>query len=185
MFACDEDQVKKKSSRFFHAVLPWLKNEQFLDHCTHSKGLFFTSYFGTIPILKSKLKSSIFRWIVFEFSHENYSKCRRIWIFDSLAFSTHFCLIKTDLSVNTVCPQASDFQKLAKMDIFFCIFNYLLTTQNVNEARFARNVEWDFSCDFQTPCSRRYVTHQNLWCRMLKNWMNGTMMTNVIVYTKC
>ena len=27
-----------------------------------------------------------------------------------------------------------------------------LSTQNVNIARFARNVEWDFFCDFQTPC---------------------------------
>ena len=35
---------------------------------------------------------------------------------------------------------------------FFGIFNQLLSTQNVNVARFARNVEWDFFCDFQTPC---------------------------------
>ena len=35
----------------------------------------------------------------------------------------------------------------------FGIFNLLLSTQNVNVARFARNVEWDFFCDFQTPCS--------------------------------
>ena len=35
----------------------------------------------------------------------------------------------------------------------FGIFNQLLSTQNVNIARFARNVEWDFFCDFQTPCS--------------------------------
>ena len=26
-----------------------------------------------------------------------------------------------------------------------------MSTQNVNVARFARNVEWDFFCDFQTP----------------------------------
>ena len=35
-----------------------------------------------------------------------------------LAFSTNFCPIKTDLSGNTVWPQASDFQKLAKLAIF-------------------------------------------------------------------
>ena len=35
-------------------------------------------------------------------------------------------------------------------------FNQLLSTQNVNVARFARNVEWDFFCDFQT-----------LWWRMI------------------
>ena len=34
----------------------------------------------------------------------------------------------------------------------FGIFNQLLSTQNVNVARFARTVEWDFFCDFQTPC---------------------------------
>ena len=49
---------------------------------------------------------------------ENYSKCR-IWIFDILAFSTNFCPIKSDLSGNTVWPQASGFQKLAKMDHFW------------------------------------------------------------------
>ena len=32
----------------------------------------------------------------------------------------------------------------------FGIFNELLSTQNVNVARFARNIEWDFFCDFQT-----------------------------------
>ena len=52
--------------------------------------------------------------------------------------------MKTDLSGNTVWPQASGFQKLVKMTIFG-IFNELLST-----ARFARNVEWDFFCDFQT-----------------------------------
>ena len=35
-----------------------------------------------------------------------------------LAFSTNFCHIKTDLSGNTVWPQALGFQKLAKMDHF-------------------------------------------------------------------
>ena len=34
----------------------------------------------------------------------------------------------------------------------FGIFNEFLSTQNVNVARFARNVEWDFLCDFQTLC---------------------------------
>ena len=32
------------------------------------------------------------------------------------------------------------------------IFNELLSTQNVNVARFARNVECDFLGDFQTLC---------------------------------
>ena len=61
-----------------------------------------------------------------------------------VAFPTIFCPIKTDLSGNTVWPQASGFQKLAKMDHFWAFII------NVNVARFARNVEWDFFCDFQT-----------------------------------
>ena len=36
---------------------------------------------------------------------------------------------------------------------FLAFFNILLSTQNVNVARFARNVEWDFFYDFQTQCS--------------------------------
>ena len=36
-----------------------------------------------------------------------------------LAFFTNFCPIKVDLSGNTVWPQASGFQKLAKMDHFW------------------------------------------------------------------
>ena len=56
------------------------------------------------------------------------------------------------MTVNTVWPQASDFQKLAKMAIFG-IFNKLLSAKNDDVARFARNVEWDFFCDFQTPWS--------------------------------
>ena len=75
-------------------------------------------------ILKSKTLKKKISWInhMNLFSvytlFENYSKCR-ILIFGILAFSTNFCPIKTDLSGNTVRPQASDFQKLAKMDHFW------------------------------------------------------------------
>ena len=48
-------------------------------------------------------------WKSPKMSHLNF------WI---LAFSTNFWPIKTDLSGNTVWPQASGFQKLAKMDHF-------------------------------------------------------------------
>ena len=69
-----------------------------------------------------------------------------------MAFSTNFCPIKNDLSGNTVWLQISVFQKLAK-----------LTTQNVNVARFAHNVEWDFVYDFQTPwnCLARLIENFN------------------------
>ena len=36
---------------------------------------------------------------------------------------------------------------------FLGIFNELLATQNVNVARFARNVECDFFCDFHPLCT--------------------------------
>ena len=43
------------------------------------------------------------------------------------------------------------FKNSPKLTIFG-IFNELLCTQNENVARFARNVEWGFFCDYQTPC---------------------------------
>ena len=47
-------------------------------------------------------------WKLLKMSHLN---------FIILAFSTNFCPIKTDLSGNTVWPQASGFQKLTKMEL--------------------------------------------------------------------
>ena len=84
---------------------------------------------------------------------ENHPTCRiwDIWIFQFWHFR-NFCPIKSDLSGNTVWLQAFGFQNLAKMDQFWH-FNHLWSTQNVNVARFACNVECDFFCDFQT-----------LWC---------------------
>ena len=52
-------------------------------------------------------------WKLLKMSHFNF------WV---LVFSTNFCPFKTDLSGNTVWPQASGFQKLAKID-HFGIFN--------------------------------------------------------------
>ena len=46
-------------------------------------------------------------------------------------------------------PKKLHFRKITKLTIFG-IFNQLLSTQNV--ARFARNIEYDFSGDFQTLC---------------------------------
>ena len=58
---------------------------------------------------------------------ENHKKCR-IWI---LTISINFYPFRNDLSGNTVRPQASGFQKLAKIDPFG-IFNELLSPQNIN-----------------------------------------------------
>ena len=87
---------------------------------------------------------------------ENYSKCR----ISILAFSNMFCPIKTDLSGKTVWPQASGFQKVDKLTIFG-IFNQLLSTQNVNVARFVRNVESDFFGDFKHCVSITSVVNCN------------------------
>ena len=43
------------------------------------------------------------------------------------------------------------FKNSPKLTIFG-IFKLLLSTQIVNVALFARNVEYDFFCNFQTPC---------------------------------
>ena len=48
------------------------------------------------------------------------------------------------------------FKSSPKLTIFDKI-NELLSTQNVSRARYARNVEWDFFCDFQTPCIQEIV----------------------------
>ena len=61
------------------------------------------------------LESRIFNlkhivWKLLIMTHLNF------WI---SAFSTNFCPTKTDLSGNTVWPQASGFQKLVKMDHFW------------------------------------------------------------------
>ena len=73
---------------------------------------------------------------------ENYSKCL-ILILEFWHFPPIFVLLKLTCLVTLFDRNLQVFQKLAKMDH--------LSTQNVNVARFARNVEWDFFCYFQTP----------------------------------
>ena len=62
-------------------------------------------------------------------------------------FLSDFMDFIIDLSGNTVWPQDSGFQKFAKLTIFG-IFAELLSTQIVNVARFACNVELDLLYDF-------------------------------------
>ena len=64
---------------------------------------------NNIWIFAPKMNYRHIVWKLLKISHLNF------WI---LAFSTNFCPIKTDLSGNTVWPQALGFQKLAKMDHF-------------------------------------------------------------------
>ena len=75
-------------------------------------------HFSTILVFMTALSLRVYFhivWKLLKMSHLNF------WI---LAFSTIFCPIKTDMSGNTVWPQASGFQKLAKMDDFW---HFLLT----------------------------------------------------------
>ena len=82
---------------------------------------------------------------------ENYSKCR-IWIFHFWHFPPIFDKLKVTCLVTLFDRKLQLFKTSPKLTIF-CIFNELLATQNVNVARFARNVECDFFSEFQT-----------LWC---------------------
>ena len=80
---------------------------------------------------------------------KHYAQCLKITQkiaveFLNFGIFTNFWHIKTDLSGNIAWSQASGFK------IHFGTFNELLCTSIVNVARFARNVEWDFFCDFQT-----------------------------------
>ena len=79
----------------------------------------------------------------------NYSTCR-ICIFEFWHFPPIFVLLKLTCLVTLFDRKLQVFINLPKWTIFG-ICNELLSTQNVNVARFARNVEWDFFCDFQTP----------------------------------
>ena len=65
----------------------------------------------------------------------------------------------------------------------FGIFSELLSFQIVNLARFARNVEWDFFCDFQAVCASKkysqeflFLYHKNtiVSCRILISSFQST-----------
>ena len=64
-------------------------------------------------------------------------------------FHNFFVLLKMTYLVTLFDRKLQAFKNSPKLT-FFGIFCELLSTQNVNVARFARNVEWDFICDFQT-----------------------------------
>ena len=81
--------------------------------------------------------------------------------FNFWRFRLIFVLLKVTCLVTLFDRKLQNFKNSLKLNAtFFCdlqtltfdIFNELLSIQNVYVARFARNVEWDFFCDFQTPC---------------------------------
>ena len=95
----------------------------------------------------SKIRQN--RPILYFWSTFIYSKCL-IWIFQFLHFPSIFVLLKLACLVPLVDGKIQVFKNSPKLAIFG-IFDELLYTQNANVVRFARNVQWDFFCDFQTP----------------------------------
>ena len=80
-------------------------------------------------------------------------------------FPPIFVLLKLTCLLTLFDRKLQIFKNSPKFTIFG-LFNELLSTQNVNVARFARNVEWDFFCDFQTPliCLLWKDTVILVWC---------------------
>ena len=88
-------------------------------------------------------------WKLLKMSH------LKFWI---LAFSTNFCPIKTDLSGNTVWPQALGFQKIANLEkVETCGQTVLpdrtvLIGQKLVENGKIQNFKCDILSNFQTTC---------------------------------
>ena len=81
-------------------------------------------------------------------------------------------------------------QHMTNFSSNFLVFNKLLSTQNVNVARFARNVEWNFFCDFQTLWlwrnvrNRRFVLNES-WKTRPKVWSNYLFRRIRFVVIRC
>ena len=110
---------------------------------------FFSRFFSFLVTIEFSDKMNAFHYL-----DSSRSKLKRTqWLkitqnvaFESLDFGI-FTIFKTELPGNYVWPQASGFQKLAKVPFLAILMNFW----NVNVARFARNDEWDFFYDFQPP----------------------------------
>ena len=112
---------------------------------------------------------------------ENHPKMSHL-NFSILAFSTNFVRLKLTCLVTLFDRKLQVFKNSPKW-IIFGIFNELLSTQHVNVARFARNIEYDFFCDFQTLCDWFFflsfyivfqvqclLGHSTLFTTSIKNW---------------
>ena len=87
-------------------------------------------------------------------------------ILDFGIFQQFFVLRKLTCLVTLFDRKLQVFKNSPKWTIFG-IFNEFLSTQNVNVARFARNVEWDIFYDFQTPWTV-------MFCFSLMSWFFST-----------
>ena len=71
--------------------------------------------------------------------------------FLNFGISNQFFLWKLTYLVTLFKYNFGIFKNSPKRTIFD-LFNELLSTQNANVARFARNIKWDFFCNFSTLC---------------------------------
>ena len=99
---------------------------------------FLNTVFGKV------ISNGLYLFLIFDLDtlFENSSNCR-IWIFEFWHFPPIFILLKLTCLVTLFDRKLQVFKNLSKL-IFF--------DENVNLARFARIIEWDFFCDFQTLC---------------------------------
>ena len=105
----NHNDLKWKEKEIHYANWTQTKTSKEGKHLRLSNPLIMGKISGKFPE-KSKHLSRHSVWKSSKISHLNFS---------ILAFSKKFWPIKTDLSGNTVWPQASGFQKLAKMDHFW------------------------------------------------------------------
>ena len=117
------------------------------------KWLFISSH--KLPIFNQNYHYDESSWSHFQLQSvntlfENYLKCHIC-----ISYGNFFLFLKLPCLVTLHYPKLQVFKNSPKWTIFG-IFNELLSSQKVNESRFARNVEWDFFWDFQTPCNNIY-----------------------------
>ena len=106
---------KVRSETHVNIFISYLKKIDF----ALCKSWYFYAVFIANTVFENHQKYRI--WILAFSSNISYTvfenqPISRIWI---LAFSTNFCPIQSDLSGNIVWPQASGFQKLAKIGHFW------------------------------------------------------------------
>ena len=76
----------------------------------------------------------------------------KFFIFQFWHFPPILVLFKVTCLVPLIDHKHQFFSKTRQINHFWHFLNELLFTQNVNEARFARNVECDFWSYFHTMC---------------------------------
>ena len=115
-----------------------------LSHTQRREMVLYIQFVVCVAMMTSCFISTLF---------ENYSKCR-IWIFEFWHFPPNFVLSKLTCLVTLFDRKPQLFKNSPKWTNFGIFLLTFVSTQNVNVTGFARNVEWDFFCDFQTPCIR-------------------------------